>query len=429
MNVRMYACVSAVLALCVGTVQGQVDPTPVAEQPPAQLEPIADIDGALARARVAYRAGPLSEQISLRVRFADGRERSSQVTLQVDAPADAGKPRRLMLDLGRFAIDANDSRIVAVSPQEDSLYFQAPVSGALSLKQLWETIPPVPLPQLVWSLSDDGPTPDIISSILAVSWIEAQHRRDLSVMFAGVSPGGPASASFSNAGRLLSLAIPLSKDGTRLEMTVIAIEPAPLPWSISTSGRTRVVSITELRQKPPRVAAGERLPPLSLMTRDLDPFSLDGGSVARDSSGRPLLTLLVVYLASQPAALLDAQAAARAIAAIRPHILTEAVDSPLPPRLMVEAAGFLELGDVSRAHIASIDGQWNASSDSGIRRAYSPAGEAELKRLTNGADACVLLLDADQKILSAIPLSGRARDDAGITRDVVAAVVGAVRAP
>jgi hypothetical protein len=419
----MKALASTAVLLLACSAPAQTQPAP--DAPPAQPESIPTahqietIDEALARARAAYQSGPVAEQVVVTMKPEVGPERTSTITLRLDAAQ-----RRLYLDLSRLVIAADDLAITAQAPHAPDLTFTTPVSAPLSLGQLWSAVPPIPLPQLEWALgSDPAHLGRAVAAILHASWLPAQHTRANAIIFEGDCPGGPASIEFDASGRLAALSIPLGKNGPRLNLSVTPLDPSG-PWTLATEGRTGVPSIADLRAKPAAITPGARLPALSFMTRDLDAWPLQE-SLARAPYGGPTFGLLIFYKSSHPAALTDAQTGARAAAAV-PDLLRAAEPDPARrPRTMPAAVALMSLGDMTRARLAQLDAQWPAE---GPPRVFSPNGAAEMDRIAQASNAALLVIDADQKLLAAIPLDNR-NDTAAIAQEAAAAITQATRFP
>ncbi len=416
---KVLAITAAILLAPAALAQPQAAAPSPQETLPAPLL-IETIDEALARARAAYQSGPVAEQIVVTMKPAVGPDRTSTITLRLDAAQ-----RRLYLDLTRLAIAADDQAITAHAPHAPDLAFTTPVSAPFTLGQLWSAVPPVPLPQLEWALgSDPANLGRAVAAILHASWLPAQHTLSHAIIFEGECPGGPAAIEFDAAGRLAALSIPLGKNGPRLNLSVTPLDPASGPWTLATEGRTGVPSIADLRAKPAAITPGARLPALSFMTRDLDAWPLQE-ALARAPYGGPTFGLLIFYKSSHPAAHADAQTGARAAAAV-PDLLRAAEPDPARrPRTMPAAVALMSLGDMTRTRLAALDAQWSPDSPP---RVFSPNGAAEMDRIAHASNAALLVIDADQTLLATIPLDNR-NDTAAIAQEAAAAITQATRFP
>jgi hypothetical protein len=399
-------------------------PAPQAEALPAPHD-VETIDEALARAIAAYQSGPIAEEVVITLSPNVGPDRTSTITLRVDAVP--GSPRRLFIDLTRLAIAADDSQIQAQAPHAPHLTFAAPVSVPLTLPQLWNAVPPILLPQLEWALgSDPARLGRAITAILHTSWLPARYSETLSVIFQGESPGGPAAIEFNASGRLAALSIPLGREGPRLMLTVTPLDPEAGPWTLSAEGRTAVPSIADLRAKPAAVTPGARLPALSFMTRDLDAWSLQEAlAQPQPGSPGPAFGLLIFYKADAPTAFADAQTGAKAAAEVADILRAAQPDPTRRPRTVAAVIALMGLGDMTRTRLAQADAQWPAPQP---QRLFSPNGPGEMERLAPGSAVALLIIDAEQKLLAAIPLDQR-DDVAAIAEEAVAAITQATLIP
>lgn len=421
----MKVLASAALLLLTPLAPAQPEPALTQQEPLPASHQVETIDEALARARAAYQSGPVAEQVVITLRPSVGPDRTSAITLRVDAAP--GQPRRVFIDLTRLAIAADDTAIQAQAPHAPHLTFTAPVSPPLSLRQLWIAVPPIPLPQLEWALgSDTARLGRAVAAILHASWLPARHSESRSIIFEGECPGGPASVEFDASGRLTALSIPLAKDGPRLELSVTPLDPAAGPWTLSPEGRASVPSIADLRAKPAAVTPGARLPALSFMTRDLDAWPLHE-ALALPEPGSPgaAFGLLIFYKPDSPTALADAQTGARAALTVADMLRAAQPDPARRPRTVPAVIALMSLGDMTRTRLAQADAQWP---DSHPPRLFSPNGPAEMERLAPGSAAAILVIDADQKLLAAIPLDGR-NDPAAIAEEAAAAITQATTLP
>jgi|GEM_PF-1377807 len=413
----------------------QVAPTP--QSPAAQTtqpDLVEDIDGALARARSAYRSGPLCERIQVIVTTANGEVRQSNLLLRLDPGATGPHPRkrRFFLDLGRLQVQADDNSIIAATPREASLYFRSPVIAPLTLDQLWNAVPPIPLPQLEWAFGEGSQDLGrVVAGILQTSWVAVQHTQDLGVIFTGTAPGGPASAEFTHEGRLVSLTLPLTKSGDSIQLKVRQEHPSAGPPPMDTANRKSVPSLADLRPRPPELFPGARLPALSLMTTSLDSWSLQDEldrAPSKELAAAPVFGLIIAYRPAGPTAQPDAELATRAISLVKRDLTHSHPDPASRPRLVPLIVGFLDLPDMSRAKLVALDTYWSTLPGETPPRYFSPSGAAEMERLTQTTNAAMLLVDSTQKILATIQLETRP-DAETIAQEIEAAIESTLKLP
>jgi hypothetical protein len=404
------------------------------DQPrPASTDLIEDIDTALARARAVYRAGPVAERITMTVTTADGEQRRSTILLRIDSGSEVPplRTRRVALDLNRLQISADNTAITAVTPREASLYYRSPVAAPLSLDQLWNAVPPVPLPQFEWALGEGSHNMGrVITAVLQTSWVGVQHTRDLGVIFTGAAPGGPARAQFTREGRLIALTLPISKTGDVIDLKVTS-EPPNGEWAIDTSDRLPVPSLADLRPRPPELQPGARLPALSLMNKELDSWSLQDELdrvPVRELADAPVFGVIVAYRPAGQTAQQDAEVGARAVSIVRRNLVHSQPDPTRRARIVPIIVGFLDLPDMTRAKLTALDAHWSTLPGEPAPRYFSPTGAAEMNRLAHTQNAAVLVVDSTQKILAALDLDSRP-DAETIAQEVEAIIDSALRTP
>jgi hypothetical protein len=327
---------------------------------------------------------------------------------------------------------------VVINSQDSSTCFGAQLPEGLTLAALHGVLPPIPLPQLEWALSDSDALPDISKAIPGaglVQWSdETTESRSHHFTFNGDASGGGVQLTIDGiTGSLVRMSGPFGPKGAsgqaRLDIDVAQIPPADVQsadhWAISTTGRVPVGFLAELKGRPPEVVIGDRLPALSLMTLDLDSASLQ--DVLQHSDGparspRAPIGMLLLYRVQAAPPSDDAKAGIRAIADLKPLITSRFPDAAKRPRLVGLIIASMDLQEFTRARLADIDKQW-ASDPAAPARVFSPTGNAILARLANKANAALVVIDGDQKVLKAISLDGRAAEDAAIAQEALSAIV------
>jgi hypothetical protein len=440
--------IAAGLALASSAARAQPQPAPVTTPATGAPEAVADpqtqqeVGAMLAKARTCYRKGTTAEQVTLRVSWPDGRESKSTVTLLIDSGVpDLGWPRRLRMELGRLTIVADDKTLTAINTQDPGTYFTAVLPEGLTLAALRTVLPPIPLPQLDWALSDSDAPIDAATAIAGagpVAWgPETTESRTGQVTFEGTAQGGPVQIAIDGVkGALVHVSAPYGTKSAsgqaRLDIDVAPVPPAeqltPDKWGVDTAGRVPVGFLAELKGRPPEIITGDRLPALSLTTADLGTASVQELLSPRDEgplpSTRPVFGALVIYRA-QPDAVppADALAAVKSASALRSLLAARFPDASKRPRVIGLVVPCLDLQEFSRARLGEIDKQWGAVTPPAPTRAFSPTGGTILSRLAHNAGAAMVIVDADQKVLKAIPLDGRASEDAAIAQEALTAII------
>jgi hypothetical protein len=419
----------------------QVNPEP-ASTPTPEAAPKVDVGSLLAKAHASYRKGVVAEHVTFRVSWPDGREAKSTVTFLLDNGVPAlDWPRRLKLELGRLTIAADDRELVVINSQDSGTYFGAQLPEGLTLAALHGVLPPIPLPQLEWALSDSDASPDISKAIPGagtVQWSEeTSESRSHQFTFNGDAGGNGVQLTIdSSTGSLVRMSGPFGPKGVagqaRLDIDVVQIPPAQVPtadhWAISTAGRVPVGFLAELKGRAPEVVAGDRLPALSLMTLDLDSASLqdvlqhsDGPKTAAPSA-RPPIGMLLLYRVQDSPPSDDAKAGVKAIADLKPLVASRFPDIARRPRLVGLIVASMDLQEFTRTRLTDVDKEWGKDA-AAPQRAFSPTGNAILQRLANKASAALIIVDGDQRVLKAISLDGRAAEDAAIAQEALSAIM------
>jgi hypothetical protein len=419
--------------------RAQVQPEAPTTEAPAQDQ----VAALLTKARASYHKGVTAEHVSFRETWPDGREAKSTVTFLYDNGIPAMSwPRRLRLELGRLTIVADDHELTAINTQDPTTYFKAQLPEGLTMAALRGVLPPIPLPQLEWALGDSEAAGDPLNAIPGAGPIkwgqQTTESRTHQFTFSGEAAGGPVHLTIDEPrGSLVGMSGPYGKKGpsgqARLEIEVTQIEGAAGAqsdqWLIDTTGRMAVGFIAELKGRPPEILAGDRLPDLSLMSLEMKAVPLqDLLTPASDGpmpNTRPQFGAIVLYRSMESAPPADAQAGAKAIAGLRGMMGTHFADASKRPRVLGLVVATLQLQEFTRTHLGDIDQEW-AKDSAAPGRAYSFAGNDTLLRLANKSSAALVVVDADQKVLKAISLDGRAGEDAAIAQEAMDAIVSAL---
>jgi hypothetical protein len=408
-----------------------------AKQPVQTKDQVAAV---IAKARDCYRKGQTAERVSLRVSWPDGREAKSTVTFLFDnGVPDLGWSHRLRLELGRLTVYADDSNLSVVNSQDPATIFTAALPEGLTLSALRGVLPPIPLPQLAWALEDPKTATDPGAAVPGagpITWAPLTTETRTHVLtFRGEAPGGAVSLSIDPNGELVAMSGPYgpkgAQDYARLDIEVIRVPAAEITpvdqWTITTAGRVPVGFLAELRGKAPEIVTGDRMPALSLMNVDMSAASLQGLLTPRQEgplpSTRPSFGALIVYRAQGSAPSDGALAGVRAVGELKSQVASRWADVAKRPRVNPLVIACLDLQECTRSHLAEIDHGWAAGSPG---RVYSPSGSAILSRLANHGASALIIVDSELTVLKAIPLDGRAEEDAGVAQEAAKAIADAL---
>jgi hypothetical protein len=200
---------------------------------------------------------------------------------------------------------------------------------------------------------------------------------------------------------------------------------SPASWMPDLAGRRRVDAITMLRPRAGDVRIGERIPALALMNSELAGWPLTDNLRAMegdDGELRRVGAAVVLYDSSRPDILTAAKSGLLAAAAVsREYVLAELAGKANAPRLLVRAVGLMELGEIGPQRVAQMRDDWqtllgpaeaqNVGGVSWREPLWSSSGRETLERIVPGTSVAVVVIDAQQKLLAAIPLEGKAIDE------------------
>ncbi|MBI1190836.1 MAG: hypothetical protein GC200_09185 [Tepidisphaera sp.] len=398
------------------------------DQPAAAFAPGADVDpqiaAALAAVRTAYSLPGITERESVTLRPLQGPPRTSRLSVLIDrGDGSLLHPPRAVIKLGvQLHIEAVGEQFRAVNQQNKQLLFEAKLPGGVSPESLGKIIPALPLPQLAWAFSPDAAPAGAtlrVDPLGVVTWIRADRRPGETVL-QGTSPRGPVEMVIdSGTGRLLRLSAAMGEDGTRLEIRTEPAEPADdRGWAIDPVGRTRVGSMSELREAPAAAQLGARAPGLGLMTPSLAAWDLSGSlremllSPTQAGSG-PAYIALVLYRATGA----DAGADATTEAALQATFALRAIKKDLDRRrqqgeaseirLLVRPVAVLELTDVQPSRIKSIEEPWTRVGEDLL---WTSGGQALLDRFAPQSAGVVVLIDPEQTLLGRVTIDPANQD-------------------
>jgi hypothetical protein len=439
---------AALSAAALAQPETTVSTPPAGQAEPAQPDKDAldELGKLLASVRTTYRKGLVAERVTLRV-SREGREAgSSTITLLIDnGVPDLSWPRRVRLELGRLSVYADDKNLVAVNAQDPGTYFTAALPEGLTLAALRGVLPPIPLPQLEWSLSDSDAATDLshmVPGAGAIVWGPCiSESRAHQFTFVGEAAGGPVQLTLDSvAATLVHISAPYGPKSTsgqaRLDIDVAPVPPEEIPpaeqWPIATTGRVPVGFIAELKGRPPEIVTGDRIPALSLMNAELGSASLQDLLTPANQlpvqAARPAFGALILYRVQDAAPTPEARAGVKAIEDLRSVVAARWPEAAKRPRIAGLVVACLDLQEFNRARLADIDKEWGTANGS-PDRAFSPTGSAILSRLAQKAGAALVIVDADQKVLKAIPLDGRASEDEAIAQEAFDSISAALSPP
>lgn len=426
-----------------------------AEDPPATPE------GLLAALHRAYALGPTCERVAIELRTPGpgGQARVSRSTITVrveplqaaappppkagETPAPAPAPaaaRSVALDLGALRVWAGQGRVVAVHERDPATYYSAPLDPLVTPQALAAALPPVVLPQLELACTpaDHAPLASLRPYAEGIRWtgVEADPKATGRRTLHGVCAGGTVEIE-TQASRLRAVTIDLPERHVTLTMRCTPLglcEPAR--WEIGTEKRSAVESLGDLRPRTGALRVGSRLPDMPMTARDGGPWAmadlLQPPAQQALEGQRPAEHVVLVFLRTGPAGQfggpgtrLDVKRLAAALQELREATFAarspgaKAADPAGPAAQMARfgLAPVLVLSgpapDEILTRIAEAQRVW------GPDVLWTTNARSTIDLLAPGADAAVLIADADWVLRAAIPV------DAGATAEGIADQVAA----
>lgn len=400
------------------------------EQLPAAS--VATPEAALLALRAAYRAGPLAEKVTVRVTSPDGRTRTASLTLRLRS-AQGDTPAQLRLELGRLIVWAKGTDFRAVTPANASLCVQQTLEATVSTAQLAQLMPTLPLPQLAWALDEPG------EAVLSIGggrlrWSDATlFDVEGSRVLHGQSDWGRVEIAIAkDTGRLARLVVPLAPSGGELELSIRPLDPGDeASWVLDCTNRERVGAITLLRGTPGDLEKGARIPALGLMDDMLEPWSLAQALSLPASSPRPdpaRHAVLILYRPGQENAEEEAKTGYLAAETLKRAMDREALLNQGEPGLfLTRPVGVMELNEFTGSAVTAASARWNVPGAS--PPVWTSMGRAVMDRFVRGANAVLVVVDAEQRLVASIPLDGRVTDESKVAADLRAVLVGVPMPP
>lgn len=403
---------------------GQVAPETGASPAIAQPD-IASPQDWIDRLTKSYRSGPIVEHIAFEGAGPAGMR--SDAWLRVDAGSDSDAlPRvaRVRLDAGRAIVWAQGDRVVLAHADNPTTYAERVVAGGLAAGLLRE-LPQTPLPQigLAFTEVDQSPRWDP----RRVRWSGAALAADAVTLEGTLEQQRVLLRLDPATAHLLSFELELAQ-GQTLRATVTR-HPAedPQAWPIALDTRRKVNSPADLRALPRTIEPGQAAPALGLMTRDLSGWSLvdNLAEAAKTARGASVVAgaLVLASASSDPAQIELALRAHRGAARLAREFDAQLAQGlPRTPKLVPAIVGVLELQDVSRERIASIDARWRAAATAKggaePQLLWTSGGIQSLRQLAPAQTVALVLIDDGQALLGVITLEGRLLDEVAIAEEI-----------
>lgn len=383
----------------------------------------------LAQAREVYRAGPIADELNVQVTTDHKRSRPASLILRLDAH-EAGAPPRFRIDFDAsdtvpslIVVYADGTLTAANSNNENDRWIID--NAGPGLASILAHLPPLPIPELHLALDPesrfDQPTPYTPDAV----WFAAEHapqeavRARDTIILRGASAAGPVEASFdASTLRLISFHAEVQK-GVTLDIAVKAIDPGdPSGWSITTAGRRKVDNLSDLTPQRGPIPPGDFVPDISCTHADGSAWSLHQALAALPAAApdAPHTAVAIIFFRApgDPAALAGAEASARlALTAIK--LATDptiTVDTHLIAALDLAAYG---------EQWPALQQRWGTEAAQGLAPGWATPSTT-INRFTPDAQASLVLIAPDRRLLSVTPLDSRT-DPAALATEVRNAIL------
>ncbi len=376
----------------------------------------------------SHRAGPVAQSVRIRTVSPAGKERTSRVTVRT-----AAEPRTIGVSLGRsLRVWASGEELLAVTPRNKLVYFEATLAEGVSDRSLRKTIRAVPVPQIDLALGagpvqGEGTWAITLAPFGVLTLADQAEEAGAEWIVAANGPAGPAEIRIDKTTGLLRRMIgsaPSAEGPVRVDLICQPMTSDEAEWRLTREGRTRVSTLAELKAADAEVGPGAALPNLGLMTPELIAFSWRD---ARDSllAGRPLppdtrvLTALVLFRAGSPEGSDGAVRASGVLNASRKDMDRRRFTGEAGlPALVARAVAVLELSEFTPARPRDLAAEWELLGEPLL---WTTSGQALIDRFSPGSPGVVVLVDDDQVVRGVAAL-----DPAGQDVDAVLAEVRAL---
>ncbi len=257
----------------------------------------------IAEARVAYRAGPFAERISIDVTDAIGRRESAAIVVRAE-PRGTGVGS-ILLELPSMRVWSGSDGIVAVGSRETGAWWGVEAAGD-PMSRLSDVLPPVVSPGLAIAMGREDWTP-VTPSIKWSSVTEAPSGGGW--VLGGVSDEFALQATIDReTARLVHVEVsgPSSGPLVQLSIAIERLEPGdPGDWKPQTEGLDRRGNLAELMDRKPTIVPGDLFPAVGWVRADGRSWRLseatEPGS-AGQSQGSIGASLVVLFRAERETA-------------------------------------------------------------------------------------------------------------------------------
>ncbi len=419
-------CLSAMVALAMVSACIAQDRQPVEQLP----EPGVFLDAV----RQAYRAGPIGEHVTVRVKDASGRRTTGRLKLflSVDPVADASMVR---IEFDPLQVWWGGDTLIAISERNETIFYSEVLPGKPDFATISSALRPVPLPQLEMAFSDDvsfsmptSYTPDTIwtSATLGTSGLGGSEV----VVIEGISMGRTISFTIDpRTDRIRTfhaeIGPPDEPDAIVLDLEFRSFEPPPVEeWTIRTAGRRRVDQVIDLLPRRGPVHIGDLAPEIELLNEATIPWRLEqtlDAMTADEIPSHALALILFRHNADEQIQEEFVVSATRAITAIdivlaqplKPAPNAQAVEPGVtfPWRVTTQAGVVFRLGDYSPLVYRQLVERWGGESTRDGTLLWDHSPSRSIDWFDRNAGAVLVLVAMNRTVLLAESLDASTNVD------------------
>lgn len=406
-------------------------------------------DQALRDLQRTYQSAPTCERIGIEVRTpgpvpgAPQRIARSSYIVRLQPGQTPGEVNAIALELGQLRIwaDAADRSLTIAHTRDAASCFLAELTPPITSQALARTLPPILIPQLDFASSAAIPT-SMWPYATGITWSavepdeRAQNRRTIRGTFSG---GAAGSVTITTAGpRLRTVTIDLPARQISIHLTCSPVGPCDPPrHAIDPARRTRVASIDDLRPRAGTLRTGVRVPDMPLTRAGAgntkwsltDLLAPPQDALRADPTTPQAEHIVLVLLRVQPS---DTKSTLTRFDADRlPGLLLPMRRASFMPKTGPESerdpatllarfglAPVLVMGgatppapDEILRRLREADDKWGGGSGAGVEVLWTTEPAATIDLFAPGAEAVVIILDAESVLRSVISIEPQTTTD------------------
>lgn len=425
---------------------------------PLSAEPV-DPGVILAAMRTALASkGPLAERVRVSIRQPGRGSRADEFLVKVDPGKKSDRSEAAVwMELGELRVYASGGELVAAHAGDVSTCYAVSFATPLTAPALWKLLPPIPAPLIGFVLGDStGETPNVSNGLTPytprITWTTAEASGTPGAEIVTLTgardafPGEKAEPEETRVTLVIDAATSrptrftsVLPDGAELRLDMTPTVPGnPSQWAIHSASRTKVSSLTELKERRGDAARAAVVPELSLIDAEWNAWEY------RDAFTRPgtraiasthLALIFVRESADVPFGAPSADAKVAEEEMLRAaRDAAGAVSGASPARVRVQTVPvMLTMDDASRRKVENARKLLQAMGVEQNREVeplvWAPSAEGTIERFAPGAGVVCVVIRSDNSLGGIIVLDGRAKDREGVRADLRKALAPASPRP